>query len=216
MTIVLVGAFLLPNSAFAKKHQEGSYKPKSAIEKAERKKYRKNKKVRNKKKNTKAVTRKAKAKKAPAKRKKAVSAVKRRQHVPVHRHHKKKKKSAKIKRFFKKTLKLLAEENSYDHREYVHPRKRRYNNGHYNNERRYGHRKYNNRYNRHNRANAYCVPKHRVFRRLRKQGWSRLQLINQGRNRARIYASNSYDERYKLVIHKCSGRLIKSIPLYDY
>jgi len=204
MTIVLVGAFVLPANAYAKKQQDGSYKPKNAIEKAEKKK-RKNKKNKAGKKNktNKAVAKKNKPKKAKKKPKVANKGYR----PPAPQvHHRKKKKNAKIKKFFKKTLKLLAED-AYRPNHYAKPR-RQYGyddrpRGYRNNNKNYGY------------SNNHCIPKHRVFRRLKKNGWRRIEMINQGPNRASLFASNRYNERYKLVVHKCSGRLIKRIPL-DY
>ncbi|MEP3477029.1 MAG: hypothetical protein ABJN57_12475 [Hyphomicrobiales bacterium] len=202
MTIVLVGTFVLPANAYAKKQQDGSYKPKNAIEKAEKKKKRKNKKNNAGKKNkkNKAVAKKNK----PNKEKKQQPNARKRHHAPApHVHHrKKKKKNAKIKKFFKKTLKLLAEE-AYSPNNYRAPKRHARNYG------------YNDRPHRFSKHNRHCVPKHRVFRKLKNNGWRRIRLINQGPNRARLFASNHYGDRYKLVVHKCSGRLIKRIPL-DY
>ncbi len=202
MTIVLVGTFVLPANAYAKKQQDGSYKPKNAIEKAEKKKKRKNKKKNAGKKNkkNKAVAKKNK----PNKEKKQQQNARKRHHAPApHVHHrKKKKKNAKIKKFFKKTLKLLAEE-AYSPNNYRAPKRHARNYG------------YNDRPHRFSKHNRHCVPKHRVFRKLKNNGWRRIRLINQGPNRARLFASNHYGDRYKLVVHKCSGRLIKRIPL-DY
>ncbi len=202
MTIVLVGTFVLPANAYAKKQQDGSYKPKNAIEKAEKKKKRKNKKNNAGKKNkkNKAVAKKNK----PNKEKKQQQNARKRHHAPApHVHHrKKKKKNAKIKKFFKKTLKLLAEE-AYSPNNYRAPKRHARNYG------------YNDRPHRFSKHNRHCVPKHRVFRKLKNNGWRRIRLINQGPNRARLFASNHYGDRYKLVVHKCSGRLIKRIPL-DY
>ncbi|GAA6212305.1 hypothetical protein NBRC116602_20460 [Hyphomicrobiales bacterium 4NK60-0047b] len=203
MTIVLVGTFVLPANAYAKKQQDGSYKPKSAIEKAEKKKKRQNKKNKAGKKNkaNKAVARKNKPKKANKKPKVANKGY--RPPAPQVHHRKKKKKHAKIKKFFKKTLKLLAED-AYNQNHYRAPNRHARNY--------YGH---NDRPHRYRKQNNHCVPKHRVFRRLKNNGWRRIRLINQGPNRARLFASNHYGDRYKLVVHKCSGRLIKRIPL-DY
>ncbi|GJM00815.1 MAG: hypothetical protein DHS20C07_24940 [Methyloligella sp.] len=202
MTIVLVGTFVLPANAYAKKQQDGSYKPKNAIEKAEKKKKRKNKKKNAGKKNkkNKAVAKKNK----PNKEKKQQQNARKRHHAPApHVHNKrKKKKNAKIKKFFKKTLKLLAEE-AYSPNNYRAPKRHARNYG------------YNDRPHRFSKHNRHCVPKHRVFRKLKNNGWRRIRLINQGPNRARLFASNHYGDRYKLVVHKCSGRLIKRIPL-DY
>jgi hypothetical protein len=202
MTIVLVGTFVLPANAYAKKQQDGSYKPKNAIEKAEKKKKRKNKKNNAGKKNkkNKAVAKKNKPKKANKKPKVAKKA--HRPAAPRVHHKRKKKKNAKIKKFFKKTLKLLAEE-AYSPNNYRAPKRHARNYG------------YNDRPHRFIKHNRHCVPKHRVFRKLKNNGWRRIRLINQGPNRARLFASNHYGDRYKLVVHKCSGRLIKRIPL-DY
>ena len=203
MTVMLVGTFILPANAYAKKHNDGSYKPKNAIEKAEKKKNRKNKKNKaGKKKNgNKVVAKKNKPKRANKQRQNAHN----KHHAPApHVHHrKKKKKHAKIKKIFKKTLKFLAEE-AYNQNHYRGPRRHARNY--------YG---YNDRPYRHRNRAHNCVPKHKVFRRLKNNGWRRIRLINQGPNRARLFASNHYGDRYKLVVHKCSGHLIKRIPL-DY
>lgn len=202
MTIVLVGTFVLPANAYAKKQQDGSYKPKNVIEKAEKKKKRKNKKNNAGKKNkkNKAVAKKNKPKKANKKPKVAKKVY--RPAAPRVHHKRKKKKNAKIKKFFKKTLKLLAEE-AYSPNNYRAPKRHARNYG------------YNHRPHRYRKHNRHCVPKHRVFSRLKNNGWRRIRLINQGPNRARLFASNHYGDRYKLVVHKCSGRLIKRIPI-DY
>jgi len=206
LTCVLVGTFFLPANAIARKNDQGSYKPKSSVEKAEKRKKRKAKKINKKRTEKKTVKKRKKpiAKNRHVKKKTRVVEKRRTRVVAkpyfkpvpkVHRH-KKKKKKKKLKHLFNKTLKLLAKDPYGYHNYYGKPR--RYNT--------YGF----------NRANRHCFPKTSILSRLRRNGWRHLELINQGPNRARLFATNPYNERYKLVVHKCTGRLIKAKPLDFY
>lgn len=186
LTCVLVGTFILPANAIARKNDNEGYKPKNSVQKTEKRKQRQANKA-GKKRNANKAAKKSNANKRPK-----VAAKPHYAPPPKAHHHKKKKKNKKLKRFLKKTLKLLAQEAyPYNHH---HAKPRRHDT--------YGY------------ANRNCLPKRKVFRRLRNKGWRHIELINQGPNRARLFATNPYNERYKLVVNKCSGRLIKAKPLY--
>ncbi len=192
LTCVLVGTFFLPANAMARKNDNDGYKPKNSVQKAEKRKNRKANKA-GKKRNANKSAKKPAGQKRKANKRPKVAAKPHYAPPPRVHHHKKKKKNKKLKRFFKKTLKLLAKEAYGHNHHYAKPR----------------------RYNNYGYANRHCLPKRKVFRRLRNNGWRHIELINQGPNRARLFARNPYNERYKLVVNKCSGRLIKAKPL-DY
>ena len=113
----------------------------------------------------------------------------------VRAHHHKKKKARKFKRLIKKSLRAF--EN------YGYLLKQPH------------HRARHNPYRHRDRA-VRCMPKHVMRARLVHRGWHDFELINRRPNRIRLEATNYKGRRFRLVLDRCTGHIIKKRPLPRY
>ncbi len=61
-----------------------------------------------------------------------------------------------------------------------------------------------------------CLPQRKVRRRLIKRGWHDFEVLNEGPRRVRLLATNYNGRRFKLVIHRCSGEILRRKPVGRY
>lgn len=185
---LMLSAFILsPNVAMAKKHDDG-YKPHSQQGQFKKGKNRPGKN---------------KAHKGGGKHKNKHGAQKQKARPPhvaaAPQPRKKKSKSKRFKRFLKRTLR--------DFGQAVGPQNR----GHH-----YNGRGRERSYNHSDDYDNYCLPKHKIRRRLVKRGWHDFDLIGQGPDRIRLAATNFNGRRFKIVVDRCNGNIIKRRPLRAY
>ena len=114
--------------------------------------------------------------------------VERRPHnkIIVHKRPAKKKKFRKFKRFVKKSLRAF--EN-------------------------YGPIYRHNTHRRHGGWEHHCVPKHVMRARLVRRGWHDFDLIRRGPHRIRLEATNFKGRRFRLVLNRCTGHIVKKRPI---
>ena len=113
----------------------------------------------------------------------------------IQNHKRKKKKSRKFKRFLKKSLR------AFENYGYLLKQQQ--------------HRAHHNHYGRRNWA-PVCVPKHVMRARLVHRGWHDFELLGRGPNRIRLEATNFKGRRFRIVLDRCNGHIIKKRPLRRY
>lgn len=61
-----------------------------------------------------------------------------------------------------------------------------------------------------------CLPIRKIHRRLIKRGWHDFHRLNEGPVRIRMLATNYNGRRFRLVVDKCSGEIIRRRPMRKY
>lgn len=61
-----------------------------------------------------------------------------------------------------------------------------------------------------------CLPIRKIHRSLIKRGWHDFHSLNEGPRRVRMLATNYNGRRFKLVVDKCSGEIIRRRPMRKY
>ena len=192
--LLLSVMMLTPNLAQAERNMGNAYIPsieKSLKKKAKKKKTGKKKAAASKKRKTGAKKKKATAKKKTGKRMKKKNQVVR--HAP-----RKKSKSRKFKKLVKKSLRIMGDYALQDAYR-VPPRGVR------------ARRPYGYDY-----GGPVCLPKPLIRARLIDRGWHNFELINRGPHRVRLRATNFKGRRFRLVIDRCDGHIIKRRPIRQY
>lgn len=108
---------------------------------------------------------------------------------------KKKSKSRRFKRFLKRTLRDLSV--------YAGPVYQ-------------GRRYYGQRNNYDYTPDNYCLPKHKLRRRLVRRGWHDFELVAEHPNRIRLAATYFNGRRFIIVVDRCNGSILKRRPIRSY